>query len=356
MKQISGVPEAATAPKFGEVYKQIQEKYGEKPEKPREIKKTLGKDDFLKIMVTQMKNQDPTNPFKAEQMATEIAQFTTVEQLQNVNQNLGKMATQARPLEQMTMTNLIGKYVTIDRERFPHVDGQKDDIAFTLPKAAAQVELSIENDAGEMIFNKTLGAQDKGEVSFVWDGVKTNTLPAKTGNYRYRIEAKDQTGKPIEVNPQVQSRVIGVSFEGSEPVFLVGDAKHQDRVTMKNISRIEVEKTPIQNSAAGQASKTNPNLFSFQKGVGSMSASQAEEQEALAAMALKQQKALEQQARVPQEAPKPAMNIPFDMPLEKGFPNGLKDYAVEGNANPPAFESNPVKSETKPSYQKEGAQ
>jgi hypothetical protein len=56
--------EAATDPKFGEVFSQIQAKYGEKPEKPREIKKTLGKDDFLKIMITQMKNQDPRIPLK----------------------------------------------------------------------------------------------------------------------------------------------------------------------------------------------------------------------------------------------------------------------------------------------------
>ena len=91
--------ESARAPKFGDVYQEIQAKYGEKPEKPREIKKTLGKDDFLKIMITQMKNQDPTNPFKAEQMATQMAQFTSVEQLHNINQNLGKISSQNRPLE-----------------------------------------------------------------------------------------------------------------------------------------------------------------------------------------------------------------------------------------------------------------
>src|SRR6476619_2933183 len=89
----AGTKDAAGSTKFGDVYSQIQAKFGEKAEKPREIKKTLGKDDFLKIMVAQMKNQDPTNPFKAEQMATEVAQFTSVEQLQNVNQNLAKMTT-----------------------------------------------------------------------------------------------------------------------------------------------------------------------------------------------------------------------------------------------------------------------
>src|SRR6476620_11273017 len=107
--QARDAQEAATAPKFGDVYQQIQAKYGAKPEKQREIKKTLGKDDFLKLMVTQMKNQDPTNPFKAEQMATEIAQFTTVEQLHNMNQNLTKMTGQNKPLEQMAMTGMIGK-------------------------------------------------------------------------------------------------------------------------------------------------------------------------------------------------------------------------------------------------------
>src|SRR5580698_10157728 len=84
--------EAETAPQFGEILQKVQSQYGAKPEKGREIKKTLGKDDFLRSMITQMKNQDPTNPFKAEQMATEMAQFTSVEQLQNVNQNLAKMS------------------------------------------------------------------------------------------------------------------------------------------------------------------------------------------------------------------------------------------------------------------------
>src|SRR5690242_18247322 len=116
--------EASTAPKFGEIFEKMQAKYGDKKDKHREIKNTFEKDDFLKIMITQMKNQDPTSPFKPEQMAQELAQFTSVEQLHNMNQNLNKLSTQNKPLEQLAMTNMIGKTVTVDRERFPHVQGQ----------------------------------------------------------------------------------------------------------------------------------------------------------------------------------------------------------------------------------------
>lgn len=305
--------ESAAAPKFGDVYKQIQAKYGAKADKPREIKKTLGKDDFLRIMITQMKNQDPTNPFKAEQMATEIAQFTSVEQLQNVNQNLNKMATQNKPIEQMAMTNMIGKVVTVDRERFPHQEGQAETLSFALPRNAASLNVAVISEAGEEVFNKDLGEQKAGEVNFNWDGLKGNTLAAKSGTYIFRVEAKDQKGQAIETNPQTQGRVIGISFEGSEPVFLVGDAQRQDKITMRNIIKIDVDN--------GQALGTKmmadptrsgphiPNLISFQKGVGSSNG----DVEMLKSVNPDAAKALE----------KPL--VPPTVSEEKGFPNGLKD-------------------------------
>ncbi|MBI2712041.1 MAG: flagellar hook assembly protein FlgD [Bdellovibrio sp.] len=326
---------SARDPQFGEVLKQMQARYGEQPTKPREIKKTLGKDDFLKIMITQMKNQDPTNPFKAEQMAQEIAQFTSVEQLQNVNQNLSKMSTQNRPLEQMAMTGLIGKLVTIDRERFPHLEGQTDSLTFNLPKNGTSVKVSIVSEAGESVFEKDLGAQKAGEVSFTWDGVKTNSLPAKSGSYNYRVEAKDERGGTIQINPKLRAKVIGVSFEGSDPVFLVGDAKHQDKITFKNISQIEVDQSaeaqvPAQamaNSGVGAANpalavsnptdsadstQQKPNFFTFAKGIGSESKDLGMKEQKLADSYMK--------ARAQIEAAPPA---------PEGFPNGLHDEAAE---------------------------
>lgn len=273
-------------------------------------------------MITQMKNQDPTSPFKAEQMASQIAQFTSVEQLQNVNQNLSKMAVQNRPLEQMAMTNLIGKMVTIDRDRFPHLEGQTESLNFTLPRDATSVHLSVLSEGGDAVLEKDLGAQKAGPVTFNWDGLKSNSLPAKEGSYLLRILAKDDRERVVETNPRTQAKVIGISFEGGEPVFLVGDANHQDKITLQNIIRIDEDlgqglgakgSAPAQTQVPAQAQAPAPaqvpaqtsnkalntsNFFEFKRGVGS--------------------------------APSMSKSLPPTVnneirPEEKGFPNGLHE-------------------------------
>lgn len=248
-----------TAPKFGEVWKRIQSEYGAKAEKPREIKKALDKDDFLKIMVTQMKHQDPTKPFEADKLATEIAQIASVEQLQNVNQALKKLATQNTPLERMAMTHLIGKDITLDRNRFTHAEGGQTSVTYALPEAAAEVTVGIFDEKGELIQSKELGAQSEGPQSFQWNGNKSNTLPAGSGTYLFKVEAKSAQGKNLQISNQHRAHVIGVSYEGTEPVLLVGNNKQQEKVSMKHVIRIE---------DASPAASTSPSISQVQPAEG----------------------------------------------------------------------------------------
>lgn len=233
------VKEGSTETQFGDLWKNIQSKYGAKAEKPREIKKTLGKDDFLKIMITQMKHQDPTSPFKAEEMATQMAQFASVEQLQNLNNSMAKMANSGQPLERLAMTNLIGKNITIDRERFVHNENEASSLGFTLDRDAKTTKIKIISEQGETILEKDLGPMNKGEQTFVWDGEKTNGMPTKPGNYIFRLEAADEGDRPIAMNSKAQSKVIGVAFDGPEGSLLVGDAKSPQKITMRNVIRID---------------------------------------------------------------------------------------------------------------------
>lgn len=335
--------EASTEAKFGDVLNKIQGKYGAKPEKQREIKKTLGKDDFLRIMITQLKNQDPTSPFKAEQMATEMAQFTSVEQLQNVNQNLGKLQNAQQPLERLAMTNMIGKIVTIDRERFQHVEGQNEAVSFTLPKDASEAHVQLVSDAGEVVLDKDLGPQKAGEVSVAWDG-KKNTTPinAKGGNYTLKVEAKGVKGDALQLNPMTEARVIGVTFEGAEAAFLVGDSKHQDKITMKQVIKIDDPMTAaLGNPAAAGGGPVKPNFIAFQKGVGSSNLDESASPEIAEALKKFQadkaatEHAEEAQAEAAKATRNPALQAeapgtPGLAPKQpaikpEGFPNGLHD-------------------------------
>lgn len=345
---------AATEAQFGDVLNNIQAKYGAKADKPREIKKTLGKDDFLRIMITQMRHQDPTNPFKAEQMAAEMAQFTSVEQLQNLNQNVQKMASQNQPLERLAMTNLIGKSVTIDRDRFAHVEGQNESLSYNLPKAASNVHLVVISEQGEVILDKEMGPQKQGENTFAWNGLKSNTLPAKSGNYILRMEAKDENGMAIQSDPLRKVRVVGVSFEGGEGVLLVGDNKRQDKIALKSVVRIEDGQAAAPGAVSGSVTpgsasqsipaQGGPNFISFQKGVGSgnLDAAMASPEIAQALAKYEGQSGAQSAQRAPAaqaeasgqpaspQAQQSAAQQPGALPAapaERGFPNGLQDQA-----------------------------
>jgi flagellar basal-body rod modification protein FlgD len=334
--------EAETATQFGDVLKRIQSQYGAKAEKPREIKKTLGKDDFLKIMITQMRHQDPTSPFKAEQMAAEMAQFTSVEQLQNMNQALQKMTNQ-NPAERMVMTNLIGKTVTVDKDRFPHLEGQNEALTYTLPKDAKETHMVILSETGEVMLEKDLGPQKKGESVFQWDGLKSNSLPSKGGNYIMRIEAKDEHDNPISMDPRAKARVVGVSFEGTDPVLLVGDEKNPSKIAMKSVVRVELDQPQqlvaprsqaVGAPASAEVGDSKPNFIAFKKGEGSSNLDPSTLSPEVAA-------ALAQYGQNTQGAPgapggvgavsaklagRPSVpSVAQGESAEKGFPNGLQD-------------------------------
>ena len=316
------------APSFKEAWTDIQAKMGAKPEKPREIKKTLDKDDFLKIMITQMQHQDPTKPFEADKLASEIAQITSVEQLQNVNRALTKLATQNRPLERLAMTNLLGKTVTVDKNRFLHQKGTNESLSFTLPEEAKSVKVALISEKGEVVLEKDLGAQKAGLVSFSWDGKKSNFNDSDTGNYVMQVQAKGKQEQNLSVNAQARVKIIGISYQGEEPVFLVGDRDRQEKVTMNNIIQIDdadstVLPQALQQNLAGKpqsGDQKSSSYFSFTPGVGSQNLEQAPSP------------AKPNQQLVQQALQQVAQQLPD---TEKGFPNGLSNESeVEQQQQP----------------------
>lgn len=243
----------------GEVLKRIHEQYGAPDQKDRDPVKKLGKDEFFKMMVNEMQHQDPMKPQDNKDMAAQMAQFSALEQMINVNQNIEKLAQAQVPLQQLGAASLIGKYVTADSSRFLHTEGKPSELKFELPTNAAKVRISIMNDKGETVQEIYKYDMGKGPVSVDWNGKRSNGMPSASGQYSIQVAAEESNGKPIPVQMAKTQVVSGVAFEGKETVLYAGDPKNPTKMLLKNVSRI-IDPSQVGGaaSAAAPAQPDNP--------------------------------------------------------------------------------------------------
>ena len=126
---------------------------------------------FFKLMLAQLKQQDPTNPLKSHEMAAQLAQFSSVEQLTNINETLKNQG----PKESQSFQglNLIGRVVSGDSSRFQRLPtDSKHKIDFDLSQNADQVHVEIKNSSGQVVWSEKIQNLKKGPHHMSWDGVK----------------------------------------------------------------------------------------------------------------------------------------------------------------------------------------
>jgi flagellar hook assembly protein FlgD len=176
---------------------------------------------------------------ESDQLAAEIAQIASVEQLTHVNEALRMLAHQNRPLEKLFLAQWIGKVVTVDRSRFQHQQNKMDHLSFQLSEPLENVKIRIVAETGETVDEQDVGHQPEGMRSFVWDGKVNAVTAARTGTYFFEVEGSNAKG--VRVKPQLQwkARVVGVGLDGQDPMLLVGDARQQEKVGLKEIVQVE---------------------------------------------------------------------------------------------------------------------
>ena len=151
------------------------------------IKKTAAdeqQDRFLKLLVTQMKNQDPLNPMDNAQVTSQMAQLSTVNGIEKLNATLAA-ATKAQAFQSVSM---IGHYVLAPGDSI-NLAGGKALAGVELQSAADSVKVNITDANGVTVRTLDLGKQDQGVVSFQWDGKTTDGLDAPNGTYGFNVTA-----------------------------------------------------------------------------------------------------------------------------------------------------------------------
>lgn len=196
----------------------------------------LGKDAFLKLMLAQMKHQDPTNPMQSHEMAAQLAQFTSLEQLNNINTTLEAMKNQASPATNYQALALIGKKVSGDSSKIVRTTGDRmHNVNFEMMNDAEKVTITVKDSAGNVVRKIAQGAMKKGANSFEWNGLNEEGGAARPGEYKVSIEGVSSSGKKVFAKTTFGGRITGLNYTQEGPVLLVGNQS----VKLSDVKKIE---------------------------------------------------------------------------------------------------------------------
>jgi len=188
-------------------------------------KQQITRDDFLKLLISQLQNQDPLKPLDNQEFASQLATFNSLEQLIGVNERLEALQSKLFQSNQFSATALIGKLITTAGNQIGLGQGEGSAIRYQLSNDAARVAVSIYNAQGGLVRTLDLGNQKSGDQSIQWDGKDSAGKELPGGIYRFEINASDALGKTVAAAGRVQGVVSGVSLDGSEPILEIGSLK-----------------------------------------------------------------------------------------------------------------------------------
>ncbi len=183
---------------------------------------TLGKDDFLKLLISQIQYQDPLNPMDSTEFTSQLAQFSQLEQLTQANGNLEELMKYQASINNAQAISLIGKDIKVEGDTVELKEGTPVKLGYTLGEDAVSVAVYIKNEEGNQVASLVGGQQKAGFNEMVWDGKDNEGNQLAPGNYTFQVVAKDMDGNDINVTTFVFGRVKGVEFVNGKP-FLSTD-------------------------------------------------------------------------------------------------------------------------------------
>jgi flagellar basal-body rod modification protein FlgD len=187
--------------------------------------KTVTQDDFLKLLITQLQNQDPLNPMDNQEFAAQLATFNSLGQLIDINKKLGTLQNSQAVASQFNAASLIGKEITSAGNAVNLQSSIPAKIGYQLGANASRVVVNLFNGGGELVRQIEAGAQTAGERTITWDGKDSSGRTLTSGPYNFEINAFDLNGKRIAATGRVQGMVTGVMLDGSEPILELGELR-----------------------------------------------------------------------------------------------------------------------------------
>ena len=181
------------------------------PERTGSQDDSLGKMDFLNLLVTQLENQDPMNPSDPTEMTAQLAQFSSLEQLTNISESMEGLDAMKTAYEQNAALSMLGKNVQLEGNTFTF-QNEPVQLGYNLERAAESVEIQIMDASGKTV-DTIKGLQGTvGEHTVQWDGTDADGKSVPAGEYQFVVGAQDAGGNVLQPTPQVMAKVQGVDY------------------------------------------------------------------------------------------------------------------------------------------------
>ncbi|MDD4879947.1 MAG: flagellar hook assembly protein FlgD [Gallionellaceae bacterium] len=168
-------------------------------------------DRFLKLLVTQLKNQDPMNPMDNAEMTSQLAQMSTVEGINRLNDSMAGLLSSYQAAQTLQATALLGHQVLAEGDVLNLSSGVAVGGA-DLASAVDSVTVTISDHAGQVLDTLRLGAQPAGELRFAWDGTDANGNALADGKYNFTVSAKT-AGETVAATSLTLAPVSSVSMQ-----------------------------------------------------------------------------------------------------------------------------------------------
>ena len=152
-----------------------------------------GEQRFLKLLVTQLNNQDPLNPLDNAQLTSQLAQMSTVSGIEKLNTAFASLLAQSGSSQVLQSASLIGRTVLVPGSDAALAKGAPVPFALDMPQAADAVKVTVLDAAGQPVRSLDLGALPQGVKTLSWDGLSDSGAAAAEGAYTFKVEATSGT-------------------------------------------------------------------------------------------------------------------------------------------------------------------
>jgi flagellar basal-body rod modification protein FlgD len=198
----------------------------------------VDKDGFLKLLMTQMQHQDPFSPMENDQMMAQMAQFSSLEQMQSMNANLASSLQWDllfnQTINNTMATSLIGREVEALGNDVVLGKSGPASMKYELGSFASSVSVEVRNAEDEVIYSEQLGPHDSGSYEWSWNGNDFTGARIPAGSYQVRVVAEDSAGGAVAVNTYRLGQVDGVEYADGSAFLMVNG----QRVPLGDIQRI----------------------------------------------------------------------------------------------------------------------